>query len=123
MCPAGRRRWGTFVRFSQYAYTGDYIAADPDILPDSSTTTSTHLVPNEVSNAQPEPEPELEPVRDLSGFDISNDGWGFSKNDKKKAKAWSKKSELWGKFQEQSICHLEACFSASEKPRFMRRLH
>lgn len=27
----------TFIRFSQYAYTGEYIAADPEILVDSST--------------------------------------------------------------------------------------
>ncbi len=104
---------GTFVRFSQYAYTGDYVAADPDILPDSCTITSTHLVPNEVSNAQPEPEPELEPVRDLSGFDISNDGWGFSKKDTKKAKAWSKKSELWGNFKSKAY--------ATSKPAFQPR--
>ena len=48
---------GTFVRFSQYAYTEEYIAAAPDILTDSSTITSTYLVPNEASNAQPKPEP------------------------------------------------------------------
>ena len=47
---------GTFVRFSQYAYTEEYIAAASDILTDSSTITSTYLVPNEASNAQPKPE-------------------------------------------------------------------
>ena len=31
----------TFIRFSQYAYTGDYIAADPEILLDSSTIACT----------------------------------------------------------------------------------
>lgn len=31
----------TFVRFSQYGYTGDYIAADPEILLDSSTIACT----------------------------------------------------------------------------------
>lgn len=31
----------TFIRFSQFAYTGDYIAADPEILLDSSTIALT----------------------------------------------------------------------------------
>ncbi len=94
---------GTFVRFSQYAYTGDYITADSDILLDSSTIASTHLVSNEASidgdgqeapslsppsapnyaQPEPEPEPKLEPTRDLSLF-------GISKKDKKKGKARSK---------------------------------
>jgi len=37
----------TFVQFSQYAYTGDYVAADPDILLDSSAIANTHSAPNE----------------------------------------------------------------------------
>ena len=93
---------GTFVRFSQYAYTGDYITADPDILLDSSTIASTHLVPDKASidcdgqevppspppafnyaQLEPEPEAEAEPTRDLCFF-------GISKKDKKKGKARSK---------------------------------
>lgn len=35
----------TFVRFSQFAYTGDYIAADPEILLDSSTIASAPSEP------------------------------------------------------------------------------
>jgi hypothetical protein len=36
----------TFVRFSQYAYTGDYDAADPDTLLSSSTIESTQAPSN-----------------------------------------------------------------------------
>ncbi len=43
---------GTFVRFSQYAYTEEYIAAASDILTDSFTIISTYLVSNEAFNAQ-----------------------------------------------------------------------
>ncbi len=42
----------TFVRFSQYAYTEEYIAATSDILTDSFTIISTYLVSNEAFNAQ-----------------------------------------------------------------------
>ena len=41
----------TFVRFSQYAYTEEYIAATSDILTDSFTIISTYLVSNEAFNA------------------------------------------------------------------------
>lgn len=37
----------TFVRFSQYAYTGDYIAADPEILLHSSAIATTHHALND----------------------------------------------------------------------------
>ena len=37
----------TFIRFSQYAYTGDHITADPVILLDSSTIVTTHCDPPE----------------------------------------------------------------------------
>ncbi len=53
----------TFVRFSQYAYTEDYIAANSDILPDFFTIISTHLVSNEVFSAQSKSESELKLVR------------------------------------------------------------
>lgn len=39
----------TFVRFCQYAYTGDYVAADPIILLDSSAIATTHFVSNKDS--------------------------------------------------------------------------
>jgi hypothetical protein len=52
-------------------------------------------------------------VRDLSVFDISNDGWGFSKKDKTKAKACSKKSELWGNFKSKA--------NSTSKPAFQPR--
>jgi hypothetical protein len=65
---------GTFVQFSQYAYTGDYIAANLDVLPIFFTIIFTYFVSNEVSNAQSKPKPKLELVRDLSSFDINNDG-------------------------------------------------
>lgn len=84
----------TFIRFSQYAYIGDYVAADPDVLLDSSTITSTHHIPNETSididdeealSPPPsapdyaQPEPELEPTRDLAVFSNSIDEWGAGK--------------------------------------------
>ena len=98
----------TFVRFSQYAYTGDYLAADPDILLDSSMIASAQPPSSEApiddgiegrsppGPSSPQlarlatvpPEPVLNPV-------VANyDNWGFSipqnKKKKKKAKlAWS----------------------------------
>jgi len=92
----------TFVRSSQYAYIGDYIAPDPDILFNSFTIAFTHLVPNETpididgEEALPppppptldyaQPEPELEPTRDLAIFGNSNDGWGWSMSERDKKK-------------------------------------
>lgn len=63
----------TFIRFSQYAYTGNYIAADPEILLDSSTIacTPSKLTPgcdfNEpVADAREEaPLPEYEPFEPM----------------------------------------------------------
>jgi len=40
----------TFVRFSQYAYTGDYVAADPEILLDPSMIANTQFTSNGVSS-------------------------------------------------------------------------
>lgn len=44
----------TFVRFSQYAYTGDYVAADSEILLDSSEIATTHPAVNDASIHQAE---------------------------------------------------------------------
>ena len=52
-------------------------------------------------------------MRDLSVFDTSNDGWGFSKKDEKKAKVCSKKSELWGNFKSKA--------NSTSKPAFQPR--
>lgn len=40
----------TFVRFSQYAYTGDYLPAEPEILLDSSMIETTHSVPGNATS-------------------------------------------------------------------------
>ena len=48
----------TFVRFSQYAYTGDYVAAKPDILLDSST------IPKDTSLQRKHDEREAPPTID-----------------------------------------------------------
>ena len=103
---------GTFVRFSQYAYTGDYVAVDPDIVLDSSMIASPKFVANEAladdivkeasprlslpdpHYAQPEPVPKPvpEPTRNLFDLGKNSDDWDtfpISKKDKKKAKARS----------------------------------
>ena len=99
----------TFVRFSQYAYTGDYIAADPDIQLHSSFIASTHPVPNEAfidvdSEEAPPPaspaapddaprDPEPEPTEEPAILVNNNDPWGaflIPKKDKKKAKGRAK---------------------------------
>lgn len=87
----------TFIRFSQYAYTGDYIAADPEILLDSSTIAnipSNSNEPGAVASEKPpllgsellepmdippapapaEPEPPLDP--DLIVDQNDGGGWG-----------------------------------------------
>lgn len=43
----------TFVRFSQFAYTGDYIAADPEILLDSSNIASAPSEPPPIHTDRP----------------------------------------------------------------------
>lgn len=83
----------TFIRFSQFAYTGDYFAADPEILLDSSTIAWTpskptpgfvfdgpvavaskkfplpDLEPLEPVDIPPAPEPLPETEHDLDQFD------------------------------------------------------
>lgn len=103
----------TFIRFSQYAYTGDYIAADPEILLDSSTIacTPSKLTPgfdlNEsvaVSSKKPplsdhEPfeftamphdhKPETERDLDLIDDQKKEDDWGsIRKKPKMEVKDW-----------------------------------
>ncbi|KAJ9653420.1 hypothetical protein H2201_009145, partial [Coniosporium apollinis] len=85
----------TFVRFSQYAYTGDYIAADPDTVLDSSIIATTSSAPDDAAHNQadldvavPHPDPEnlaeLTPVADGQLDDPWS--WGVTKKDKKKGK-------------------------------------
>ena len=102
----------TFVRFSQYAYTGDYVTADSDIVFDSSAITTTPITPDKASLGRVEYDgEESQPVAD--------DEWGTfqsSKKVKKRGKAvmtWggeeiampavdapqSKKSKLWDSFK------------------------
>lgn len=100
----------TFVRFSQYAYTGDYIAADPEILLDSSAIATTHQAlddasPNRVEYdggeapalAIDDAEPvavniEVESVAPEPDFVVADDPWNpshgisYSSKDKKKKK-------------------------------------
>lgn len=102
----------TFVQFSQYAYTGDYIAADPDILLDSSPITSRHFATNEApidgdGEEPPTPDPSgpytppfataySEPELDMSGVANDDDVWrpfSISKKDKKGRKGRSKWSD------------------------------
>jgi len=91
----------TFVRFSQYAYTGDSVTAEQEILLDSSTIGTTPFIPNA---ALPNPiegyDDKASPPAIIShGFgpvpevaaEVGNDdyGWGSfsnSKKDKKKGK-------------------------------------
>lgn len=98
----------TFIRFSQFAYTGDYIAADPEILIDSSTIALTpskltpdfdfdgpvavasknfplsDLEPLEPMDIPPPPEPLPETEHDLDQFDdqekkrATDDFWGVA---------------------------------------------
>lgn len=114
----------TFVRFCQYAYTGDYVTAEPEILRDSSTITATLDTTNKnTPDAVEVPAKEAPPpVSDVEfGFlpeepaEIANDNntWGtFSvrTSDKKKSKkkgvqyadegqGTSRKSELWHNFR------------------------
>ncbi|KAL9125882.1 MAG: hypothetical protein Q9217_004981 [Psora testacea] len=108
----------TFVRFTQYAYTGDYVTADPEILLDSSAIATTDSAQNEappdlnrpdvVAEWVPaEDEPE-EPPEIHAAFDEL--GWGssqISEKDKKEkghmqlewAGVKSKKSKLWTSFR------------------------
>ena len=102
----------TFLRFSQYAYTGDYIAADPDILLDSSTIPSPRFAANEApvkgdGKEPPSPAPShlfshplvtRYPETDPSEPTVENDdeNWGgfpISKKDKKRAKVRSRWSD------------------------------
>jgi hypothetical protein len=75
----------TFVRFSQYAYTGDYTTADPEILLDASSIATTRSTPNEAL-----PDPVKADIEEASAPVTSvNDGLGtfsISKKDKKKGK-------------------------------------
>ena len=75
----------TFVRFSQYAYTGDYTTADPEILLDTSTIAITHSTPNKTL-----PDPVKVDIEEVSAPATSvDDGLGtfsISKKAKKKEK-------------------------------------
>ncbi|MCJ1347306.1 hypothetical protein MMC31_005529 [Peltigera leucophlebia] len=61
----------TFIRFSQYAYTGDYFAADPEILLDSSTIACAST-PSRPTPSNDDSRPEAVAVEEsaYSGFSI-----------------------------------------------------
>jgi hypothetical protein len=99
----------TFVRFSQYAYTGDYRPADPDILLDSNSIAATYSTLGNFMHGQNNPEPvaaseEIVTIR--TGLDeeyISSEPskscvspWGISssKKDKKKCLKYNYQDEL-----------------------------
>ena len=86
----------TFVRFSQYAYTGDYTAADPDIVLDSSMIAATSAIANDATLSQenfkvtvqslaPEQFDELSLVA-VEPSNASWDSWDAPKKDKKQSK-------------------------------------
>ncbi|KAL8704224.1 MAG: hypothetical protein Q9201_002601 [Fulgogasparrea decipioides] len=111
----------TFVRFSQFAYTGDYVAANPKNLLDPSAVITTHLAPKEASEDPIDSDEILaEPPAML--YDepaAAADDWNsfsISKKDKKRgrkaevATRWednfvqaptvqSRKSRLWNNFK------------------------
>jgi hypothetical protein len=106
----------TFVRFSEYMYMGDYLAADPEILlgpsevaPDDQTDDGSarrDLIENGISQIPTGVHCHNDHVDVTSEWD----GWGApsTMNKKKKKKAYhaddfdieltSKKSQLWAQF-------------------------
>lgn len=89
----------TFIRFSQFAYTGDYIAADPEILLDSSTIAispsklappiDTFLAADKVEELPDQPAPTIAHPDDEAEQprDVENLNFHTSKVKKKKNKA------------------------------------
>ena len=107
----------TFLRFSQYVYTGDYSIEDPEQIPDDPVPGTVHTVDEALldsapasggeqtisaanfSHFEPSPVPEA-----LANTEIVSDwnNWSIPKIDKKKGKVkavLSKKSKLWNRFQ------------------------
>lgn len=107
----------TFIRFSQFAYTGDYIAADPEILLDFSNIASAlpevpsinTFLPVAVEDPVPPtiaPDVEAQQVIDFESF--PDDVWaGNLETKKKKTKVLkptaftssSRKEKLWENFE------------------------
>lgn len=116
----------TFIRFSQFAYTGDYTAADPEILLDSSTIASTLSRPPPVDTDEflaadfceqlPQyPVPTIAPsdgeAEQTRETEASYDTWAARSSTSRKAKSRkvqpiteesapsSRKEELWKLFE------------------------
>lgn len=113
----------TFVRFSEYAYVGDYTTAEPEIFLDSSMTENTEVGVNGATAASDEDGLPLRKNYDFGSVielvepsiayaDPIEDEWGFeaSKKKSKKKAAFvdnsteppvpqSKKSILWDSFK------------------------
>ena len=131
----------TFVRFSQYAYTGNYVAAEPDILLDSSSISigTAHSAPDEahldrvegegeeVLSRVPSPPPNVEaPIVEFSAS-APNVTPRKDKKKKRAAQEWekeevvefaaenslSKKTLLWYDFKSKKY--------ATPKPAFRPR--
>ena len=115
----------TFLLFSQYAYTGDYTTADPEV-PDASAITTAPTV-NEVlpypvkggivqthSAAYVYPGPDSIP-EEVPYLEMADDSFGLgfsSKSEKKKGKTkaeLSKKLKLWDSFKSKT-------YTASKPP-------
>ncbi|KAI9783212.1 MAG: hypothetical protein M1839_004052 [Geoglossum umbratile] len=116
----------TFVRFCQYVYTGNYAAADPEILLDSSTIGTLDSAeqdcdipgPLAVLNDRREVEPEFsESVSNLDNDATEWISWSSSRRNRRKEKGvhypeetqpasppppQSRKSVLWTRFKELS---------------------
>lgn len=126
---------GTFLLFSQYAYTGDYSTADLENMPDASASTkispSNKILSHRVelafqpmppaSNICPDPNRVLDKVssyHDKSDYEIE---WGrthFPKSNKRKAgvkTVSSKRSILWDNFKSKTY--------AISKPPLLRWKH
>ena len=104
----------TFIRFSQYVYTGDYIAANPEILRESHPIASTPSSLNDLNESaavasekpplldsepldpmaispdpKSEPEPDPDPERSLDSiFDQKHEGYWGSTKPKMEVKDW-----------------------------------
>lgn len=122
----------TFLRFSQYAFTGDYTTANPEILSDApsipTTPTSNNPFPDSVNGvSEPSFFPETVALTEFANDPRDLPYRPFFKYDKKKGKmlkpGWpipvlpvlSKKSTLWDTFKSQKYPISKPLFQVWEK--------
>lgn len=98
----------TFVRFWQFAYTGDYTAAKPEIVPTPQTQsgdcdeTVKEPSPEDYPEPPPEPEPEPEPEYAMYDEPVMFDGFAYSRGTKKGKGTFTgppKRDQLWKQFK------------------------